>query len=135
MSFKLEVVSGLLVPDLLLEYTHEIREACEKQGVELMLLTTPTTPPDRMREIAKYSQGFVYLVSLTGVTGTRTSINDRVPGLIQTLHDVSDKPVRQVSLFLLKDLDRGWIWCIDPRTSETATGVGGRWCNYWILFG
>ena len=44
----------------------EIREAASKAGLELVLLTTPTTPKERMQAIAKASQGFVYLVSVTG---------------------------------------------------------------------
>jgi tryptophan synthase alpha subunit len=57
---------GLLVPDLPLEETDAIRAACVKAGLELVLLTTPTTPQSRMAEIARASQGFVYLVSVTG---------------------------------------------------------------------
>ena len=57
---------GLLVPDIPLEETGEIREATSKAGMELVLLTTPTTPRERMQAIAKTSQGFVYLVSVTG---------------------------------------------------------------------
>ena len=58
---------GLLVPDIPLEETGEIREEASKAGLELILLTTPTTPRDRVVQIAKASQGFVYLVSVTGV--------------------------------------------------------------------
>lgn len=58
---------GLLVPDIPLEETGEIRKAASKAGMELVLLTTPTTPRERMQAIAKASQGFVYLVSVTGV--------------------------------------------------------------------
>merc|ERR1712039_1085454 len=63
--------SGLLVPDLPLEETEPIRAGCEAHGLELVLLVTPTTPKERMSTIAQASQGFVYLVSLAGVTGTR----------------------------------------------------------------
>lgn len=57
---------GLLVPDIPLEETPEIREVATTHGLELVLLTTPTTPKERMNAIAKDSQGFVYLVSITG---------------------------------------------------------------------
>ncbi|CAD7697475.1 unnamed protein product [Ostreobium quekettii] len=85
--------SGLLVPDLPLEETSEVREACAAAGLELVLLTTPTTPKDRMTEIARATQGFVYLVSVTGVTGVRDSVATGVEGLIDMLHNVTDKPV------------------------------------------
>jgi len=87
------LLPGLLVPDLPLEETVNIRAACVKAGIELVLLTTPTTPKSRMAEIAKASQGFVYLVSVTGVTGVRTSVQTRVEQLVEDLHQVTDKPV------------------------------------------
>lgn len=58
--------AGLLVPDLPLEETVNIRAACNAAGLELVLLATPTTPKARMADIARASQGFVYLVSVTG---------------------------------------------------------------------
>lgn len=59
--------AGILVPDIPLEETPLVREAAGRAGVELVLLCTPTTPAERMERIAKVSQGFVYLVSVTGV--------------------------------------------------------------------
>lgn len=56
------------MPDIPLEETGQIREVAGAAGLELVLLTTPTTPPERMQAIAKVSQGFVYLVSVTGDT-------------------------------------------------------------------
>ncbi|EFN57960.1 hypothetical protein CHLNCDRAFT_48138 [Chlorella variabilis] len=85
--------SGLLVPDIPLEETPEIRAVASQHGLELVLLTTPTTPQPRMRAIAESSQGFVYLVSLTGVTGMRGSMESRVEGLIKQLQSVTDKSV------------------------------------------
>ena len=59
------------MPDLPLEETVGIREACVKHGIELVLLATPTTPLSRMKDIALASQGFVYLVSVTGARAAR----------------------------------------------------------------
>ena len=70
-----------------------MREACANAGLELVLLTTPTTPKDRMAAIARATQGFVYLVSVTGVTGVRESVDSGVEELIDMLHEVSEKPV------------------------------------------
>ena len=47
---------GLLVPDIPLEETYAVREVCDKHGIELVLLATPTTPVERMTRIAKASQ-------------------------------------------------------------------------------
>ena len=48
--------AGLLVPDIPLEETHAVRVFCDKHGIELVLLATPTTPLARMADIAKASQ-------------------------------------------------------------------------------
>ncbi|CAM6109371.1 unnamed protein product [Calypogeia fissa] len=85
--------SGLVVPDLPLEETTNLRKLTSVAGLELILLTTPTTPTVRMRAIADASQGFVYLVSLTGVTGARASIDARVEDLVKNIKKASDKPV------------------------------------------
>ncbi len=67
--------TGLLVPDIPLEETPEIREIAEANGLELVLLTTPTTPKERMNAIAQNSQGFVYLVSITGIGDARMDVD------------------------------------------------------------
>jgi tryptophan synthase alpha chain len=84
---------GLLVPDIPLEETGTVRAACERAGLELVLLVTPTTPKQRMADIARASQGFVYLVSVTGVTGVQERVQARVEGLIDLLHSVTDKSI------------------------------------------
>jgi tryptophan synthase alpha subunit len=56
------------VPDIPLEETKELSKICTKKGIDLVLLSTPTTPIDRMAKIADASNGFIYLVSVTGVT-------------------------------------------------------------------
>lgn len=85
--------SGLLVPDLPLEETDIIRKAAVAAGLELVMLTTPTTPPERAGRIAAASQGFVYLVSVAGVTGTRLKTEARVEGLIASLRESTDKAI------------------------------------------
>jgi len=85
--------SGLLVPDLPLEETQPIREGCEAHGIELVMLVTPTTPKARMSTIAEASQGFVYLVSVAGVTGARSDVAVNVQGLLNDLQDSTDKSV------------------------------------------
>ena len=69
---------GLLVPDIPLEETPKLAEICKKNGIDLVLLSTPTTPVERMAKIAEASAGFIYLVSVTGVTGMRTDVESRV---------------------------------------------------------
>ena len=85
--------SGLLVPDIPLEETNEIRAACNAHGMELVLLTTPTTGAERMARIASATQGFLYLVSVTGVTGARSEVSSRVEQLIADIKAQSVNPV------------------------------------------
>ena len=87
------IPAGLLVPDIPLEETGPVRDVAGSAGLELVLLCTPTTPAARMAAIAAASQGFVYLVSVAGVTGARTTNEGRVEGLIASLRGMTDKPV------------------------------------------
>lgn len=86
-------VHGLLVPDVPLEETETLRKEAQKHQIELVLLTTPTTPKERMNAIVEASQGFIYLVSSVGVTGTRESVNEHVQSLLQQIKEATSKPV------------------------------------------
>lgn len=86
-------VHGLVVPDVPLEETKTLREEAKKHGIELVLLTTPTTPTDRMKAIVDAAEGFVYLVSSVGVTGARTSVSGKVQALLQEIKEATTKPV------------------------------------------
>lgn len=85
--------AGLVIPDIPLEETGPIRELTTKHGLELVLLTTPTTPASRMHDIASATQGFLYLVSLTGVTGARAQVEGRVEQLLADIKESTQKPV------------------------------------------
>ncbi len=86
-------VAGLVVPDLPLEEVEPLLNAATAAGVEIILLVAPTSPPERIRAIAAKSQGFIYLVSVTGVTGMRSELQSRVQDLLQELHATTAKPV------------------------------------------
>ncbi|MBD2252638.1 tryptophan synthase subunit alpha [Nostoc parmelioides] len=86
-------VRGLVVPDLPLEEADELIKTAANFGIELILLVAPTSSQDRIEAIARQSQGFIYLVSVTGVTGIRAQIQDRVQHLITDLRHVTDKPI------------------------------------------
>jgi hypothetical protein len=85
-------VGGLLIPDIPLEETTEARELCAKYGLELVLLATPTTPSARMEKIAAATNGFVYLVSVTGVTGVQDKMEERVQGLVRRRSELLRRP-------------------------------------------
>ncbi|KNA11141.1 hypothetical protein SOVF_137970 [Spinacia oleracea] len=86
-------VHGLVVPDVPLEETEGLRKEALKYGIELVLLTTPTTPKDRMKAIVDASEGFVYLVSQVGVTGARADVGARVEELLAEIKEATTKPV------------------------------------------
>ena len=86
-------VRGLVVPDLPLEESHVLLEPAEKAGIEVILLIAPTSPPDRVSAIAEKSQGFIYVVSATGVTGVRTEVAKGVKTMIEQLRVITDKPI------------------------------------------
>ena len=56
-------------------------------------MVAPTSSPERIEAIARASQGFIYLVSVTGVTGIRTQMQTRVGDLLQQIRHVTDKPI------------------------------------------
>ena len=86
-------VSGLVVPDLPLEEAKKLSQIAESKDIDLVLLVAPTTPKDRMKKIAETSNGFTYLVSVTGVTGERSSLENNVENLVKQLKNSSSSPV------------------------------------------
>lgn len=86
-------VKGLVVPDLPLEETDTLITPAQRFGIELTLLVAPTSPAERIEAIAHKSEGFIYLVSVTGVTGVRTTIESRVQDMLMALGKITDKPV------------------------------------------
>ena len=85
--------SGLVIPDLPLEEADKFSPIASSRGLDLILLVAPTTPKSRMSRIVKSSKGFTYLVSVTGVTGERTLLDDRVKTLINEIKEYSSSPV------------------------------------------
>uniref|UniRef100_A0A1J3IY14 Tryptophan synthase alpha chain, chloroplastic n=1 Tax=Noccaea caerulescens TaxID=107243 RepID=A0A1J3IY14_NOCCA len=86
-------VQGLVVPDVPLEETEMLRKEALSNSIELVLLTTPTTPTERMKRIVEASEGFIYLVSSIGVTGARASVSGKVQSLLKDIKEATDKPV------------------------------------------
>lgn len=86
-------VSGLVVPDLPLEEAETLLNSAAEIGIEVILLVAPTSSPERIKAIAQKSQGFIYLVSVTGVTGVRSEMATGVQDLLASLHQATDKPI------------------------------------------
>jgi tryptophan synthase alpha chain len=67
---------GLIIPDLPVEEAAEVEAACQAENLALVYLAAPTSTRQRLETLAAHTTGFLYLVSLTGVTGARTALAD-----------------------------------------------------------
>jgi tryptophan synthase alpha chain len=85
-------VQGLIVPDLPLEETDELDDACRRHGLHLICLVTPTAPERRIDAIARRATGFLYVVSRTGVTGGGEADAD-IRRLLERLRRHTDVPL------------------------------------------
>jgi tryptophan synthase alpha chain len=86
-------LAGFVVPDLPLEESDDLDAACRAAGLALVRLVTPTTPPDRAAAIAKKSTGFLYCVSVAGVTGARTDLPAGLVDRVRWLKTQTDVPI------------------------------------------
>jgi tryptophan synthase alpha chain len=84
---------GLIVPDLPLEESVVLESACQAMGLALVYLIAPTTPEDRLLEICQHSSGFVYIVSLIGVTGARSQIERTLPEFITYVRQITRQSI------------------------------------------
>jgi tryptophan synthase alpha chain len=82
---------GFIVPDLPPEESQEL--AAFLADMPQICMLAPTTPGDRMEKIARYAKGFIYLVSVTGVTGSRTSLPVGIDKLIERVRKHTSIPV------------------------------------------
>jgi tryptophan synthase alpha chain len=86
-------VAGLIVPDLPAEEAGELREACDREGLALVPLVAPTTPPAAADAIVSTARGFVYVVSVTGVTGERGKLSPELEAVVERVREAAEVPV------------------------------------------
>ncbi len=86
-------VDGLIVVDLPPEEGLALRNAVAECGIDAVLLASPTTRPDRLAMLARETRGFLYYVSLTGVTGARKQLAEGIEEQVHRVREVSDVPV------------------------------------------
>lgn len=86
-------VDGVIIPDLIIEEGGPLEKAFGLMGIHLIYLVAPTTPPPRRTEIARRSRGFLYAVSLTGVTGIRRSLPKDLGSFLADVRRRSPVPV------------------------------------------
>ena len=86
-------VSGLIVPDMIIEESVEVSELCRSNNIAFINLVTPTTLPERAMRISEATTGFIYLVSVTGTTGARARITTNIKAMTARLRRCSNLPV------------------------------------------
>ncbi|MFZ1684327.1 MAG: tryptophan synthase subunit alpha [Candidatus Zixiibacteriota bacterium] len=85
-------VDGLIIPDLPLDEAGEIRTLLVKKQLSLILLAAPTSTDQRLKQINRLATDFVYAVTVTGVTGSRTSFDRSTDDYLRRLSRILDKP-------------------------------------------
>jgi len=86
-------VAGFIIPDLPYEESAEVRAALDGQGLALVQMVTPVTPPGRLEMLCAASQGFVYAVTMTGTTGKSVAVPEDVLAYMDRVRAVSPVPV------------------------------------------
>jgi tryptophan synthase alpha chain len=86
-------VCAFIVPDLPFEESAELRDALESEGVGLIQLVTPATPEPRLRMLADASRGFLYAVTITGITGGDAGLPTDLADYLDKVASVSPLPV------------------------------------------
>lgn len=86
-------VDGLIVPDLPVEEGGPLHRAAARAGLDTIFLAAPTSPPPRLRMIARASQGFIYYVSVAGTTGARRALPPSLVHGVRQLKLLTTKPV------------------------------------------
>ena len=88
-----EEVDGLIVPDLPPEEAGDLLKAARSSRIDTIFLAAPTSPKSRLRQIARSSRGFIYYVSLTGVTGARASLPGQMQDDVRSIKRMTRLPV------------------------------------------
>ncbi len=90
---KVAGVDGLIVPDLPVEEAEEVAKQASARDIKLIQLITPTTPRERAIAIAKSTTGFIYYVSVAGITGERRALPEDLKDKVAWLRSQTDLPI------------------------------------------
>jgi tryptophan synthase alpha chain len=86
-------ISGVIVPDVPLEESAEIRSTLRDHRITLVDLVAPTSGADRIQRISEAADGFLYLVSVAGVTGVRSALSNDLPDFVGRVREQTDLPL------------------------------------------
>lgn len=86
-------VDGLIVPDLPPEEARELHAACKAHGLDLIFFLAPTSTDERIADVAALASGFIYCVSLTGITGARAELPPELPRFLAKVRAATHTPL------------------------------------------
>ncbi|MEX2314331.1 MAG: tryptophan synthase subunit alpha, partial [Thermomicrobiales bacterium] len=86
-------IDGLIIPDLPPEESDPLLDACLANGLNLIYLIAPTSTPERVDAVVQRANGFIYLISLTGVTGARSSLAANLAEYVARVRGKTDLPL------------------------------------------
>lgn len=86
-------VDGFIVPDLPVEESEALRSACQQHGLDLIFMVAPTSTDARLQKAGERGSGFLYCVSVTGVTGAREKLSDSLGEYIERIRSHTDLPL------------------------------------------
>ncbi len=86
-------VDGVIIPDLPAEEAVDLRREASARGLATIFFMAPTTPAARMKAVAAAATGFIYYVSVAGVTGARQAVAREIAARVRAVRKVTDKPV------------------------------------------
>lgn len=86
-------VDGVIIPDLPPDEAGELIKTAKKAGLATIFLLAPTSTEDRIKKVAAASLGFIYYVSMTGITGAQILLDGSVGKSINNIRSITDKPV------------------------------------------
>ncbi|MHC4474221.1 MAG: tryptophan synthase subunit alpha [Planctomycetota bacterium] len=92
-DFHTAGVNSVLVADLSIDDADEIAGPARSSGMDTVFIATPIAATERMKLIASKTTGFIYAVSLLGVTGSRDALSDMVEGLVSRLKELTEVPI------------------------------------------
>ncbi len=85
--------SGFIIPDLPPDMAGDLQALCQAQGLDLVFLLPPNSSEERIRFVAQQTSGFLYLVSVTGITGARQALPTELAEFVNRVHRYTDKPL------------------------------------------
>ncbi len=86
-------IDGLIIPDLPPEESDEVVELCRQYGRDFIMLLAPTSSVQRIQAVARRASGFIYCISLTGITGARANLQEGLAEYLARIHQYTDLPL------------------------------------------